>query len=147
LGGVVHLETTHRTRLLGHLPKQINHKNQRLLNLEWHARCCSDAVSTLIVHPELLSWEAEGDEVEQSCKYILRNGNADYFATRTEPLYKSIQTIEVSPGVEISFIWNWPLTHIRRKVQPSREAFLPVKTGVSKSRYFSISILTKNSQF
>ena len=31
MGGVVHLETSLRTRLLDHLPKQINHKNQRLL--------------------------------------------------------------------------------------------------------------------
>ena len=31
MGGVIHLEISLRTRLLEHLPKQINHKNQRLL--------------------------------------------------------------------------------------------------------------------
>ena len=60
-------------------------------------------------------------------KYILRYGNADYFATRTELLYKSIQTIVVSPGVEIGLIWNWPLTHLQKKSPAQREGFLPVQ--------------------
>ena len=88
--------------------KIVNHTWLRrwLVSLTCRKSCCSSRIAGL---------RSRGWRGRARLQIDLRNGNAHYFATTTELLYKSIQTINVSPGVEIRFIWNWPLTHIQKK--------------------------------